>query len=382
MNEQDQPGNASTPIGSGRPLLGPPQVPPPPPPPGYGPMLFAPPPKRGGGVLARVGTALISTILIASIVLNVYLAILVASFTRGVHEQVYQAGDAKQRIVVLPIKGLIDDETFSQVRQSLDALKKNLPKAMILRVDSSGGYVSPSDRIWHALCEFKQETGIPIVASFGSVAASGGYYVATPADHIIAEPTTITGSIGVIAQAFTFQELLTKVGVKPEVIPSTQSTKKDVLNPLRDWTENDRVKIRLVLDHAYEQFVAVVVQGRKAVLSEAQVRELANGDVYTVDQAIENKLVDEKGYLDAAITKAATLAGLPTGAPPHVTVVTPPQKISLMNLMAQTHDPRGAGVDLNQAAGSLQQLDPAAVTDFLRQAAAPRIMFRETSLGD
>src|SRR5690606_2688533 len=109
-------------------------------------------------------------------------------------------------------------------------LRENKPKALILRIDSGGGTVGASDRIWNELARFRQETEIPIVASFGSIAASGGYYIAAGADHIIAEPTCITGSIGVMANVMTFDRLLDKVGVTPEVLVAQGSPEKDVAN--------------------------------------------------------------------------------------------------------------------------------------------------------
>jgi len=300
--------------------------PPPPPPPGYPPPMYQPPPVAGRskGVVSRMLTALISTVLVVSLGLNVYALLWVMASTSGPHEQTYQEGDTTNRIVVLPIKGLIDDGTMGFVRQALGSLEADPPKAVILRVDSGGGTVGASDRIWYALTKFKEQTQIPIVASFGSYAASGGYYVATPADHIFVEPTTITGSIGVMGGAFTVERLLNLIGVKPEILVATESPDKDVANTSwRSWTEKDRDTVRRVLDQAYDRFVEVVALGRQSTLTAEQVKELATGKVYTAAEAIENKLVDESGYLDSAIDKAAQLAGIPPSVSPHVTVIAP-----------------------------------------------------------
>ena len=299
---------------------------PPPPPPGYPPPLYPQPPvaSRSKGVVSRMLTALVSTVLIVSLCLNVYALLWVMASTAGPREQTYQAGDVAQRIVIVPIKGLIDDDTTGFVRQALDSLKADPPQAVILRVDSGGGMVGASDRVWYALTKFKEQTQIPIVASFGSYAASGGYYVAAPADHIFVEPTTITGSIGVMGGAFTAERLLNMIGVKPEILVATGSPEKDVANTSwRTWTEKDRQTVRRVLDQAYDRFVEVVALGRQSKLTVEQVKELATGKVYTAAEAIENKLVDENGYLDSAIDKAAQLAGISPSIRPHVTVIAP-----------------------------------------------------------
>ncbi|HEX7010758.1 MAG TPA: signal peptide peptidase SppA [Phycisphaeraceae bacterium] len=292
-----------------------------------------PPPRSSPGLLGRVARSLVSTLLLTSLALNAYLGFLVYSMTSGPSEAVYLKGDKHYRIVILPVDGLISDGTYQFIREALLALREDLPEAVILRVDSGGGYVTPSDQIWHELQAFKEETGIPLIASFGSTAASGGYYVASPADLIVAEPTTITGSIGVIAEAFTIDGLLGKVGVTPEVIASTESTKKDMLSPMRPWTEQDRQKLRELLDQAYARFVEVVYQGRASKLSREQVHELATGEVFTAEAAQDLGLVDQIGYLDQAIEAASSEAGIPAGVEPLVTVMRQPHGLGLLGLV-------------------------------------------------
>lgn len=337
---------------------------PPPPPPGYMPMAYGPPPKQRGGALAKIATSVFTTLLIFSVVLNIWLGTLVAGLTAGPSEGTYLEGDASQRIVILPVEGLIDEATHHYVRESLLALRDDLPKALILRVDSGGGYVSPSDRIWHEIVRFKQETGIPVVASFGGTAASGGYYIAAPADAIVAEPTSITGSIGVIAQAFTVQDLLDKVGVTPEVIASTDSTKKDMLNPMRAWTEQDRDKLRTILDRAHEQFVDVVYQGRKnTLLNREGVMELATGEVFTARTALANGLIDEVGYLEEAIDLAAKRAGLDPAVQPQVTRMRRPQPFGLMGM-------------LKSDTPSISSVTGEQLRNWMLELSAPRMMYQ------
>lgn len=307
-------------------------MPPPPPPPqapgpmpagsmGY-PMMYPPtPPRKERAVLTRIVTGVLTSLVLLSLLANVYLGIFFFQSVAGTLESVYQEGDATNRIVILPIKGMIDDTTSGFVQRALRQLDKNPPRALILRIDSPGGSVSASDRIWYQLTQFKKKHKLPVVASFGALAASGGYYVAAPSDVILSEPMTITGSIGVIAQAFTVQELLNKVGVTPEVIVSSKSVNKDGLNPMRAWTEKDRNELRIILDKAYERFVNVVAEGRASKLTREEVEKLATGAPYTTDEALNLKLVDEEGFIDAAITRATELAKLGSDVQPQVSVV-------------------------------------------------------------
>lgn len=316
----------------------------PPPPPGYPPMSYPAPPPRRGGVISKIITSVAVTVLMLSIFLNIYLGVIVASLTAGPHETVYQAGDTGHRIVILPIKGLITDDMYAFVHDSLDILRDKPPKAIVLRIDSGGGYVGASDRIWHDIEQFKLDTqgAVPIIASFSSVAASGAYYVGVTADQIVIEPTGITGSIGVIAQSFTFGGLMEKIGVQPETVTSTDSTHKGELNPLRPWTEEDRIVLRGVLDDAYEQFVDVVIEGRAQVMTELEVRELATGEIFTAKEALDLKLVDAIGYLGDAIDAAKSQAGMAANVTPHVTVMSHPRGLGLAGLLSsKAPDPGG-----------------------------------------
>lgn len=323
---------------SQRPSMGQGQTPPPPPPPGYMPMYPPPQKSNGGGLMTifrRVFTGLMAAFLTFSVFLNIYFGAYFASSVSGPIESHYAGTDATQRIVILPIEGAIDSETANYVAKALRALRNKKPLALILRINSPGGGVSPSDQIWNGLVQFKKDTNIPIVASFGGVAASGGYYIASASDYIVSEPTCITGSIGVIAQAFTLDRMMDKVGVTPETIVSTDSTQKDTLNTFRPWTESDRTELRGILDSAYERFIKIVDDGRPDLDLE-QVRKLATGAPYTTDQALENKLVDAQGYLGDAITKTIALAGLPAGSDPKITVIQQHSPFGFLGAMGQS----------------------------------------------
>lgn len=340
---------------------------PPPPPPGYAPVYAPPaPPARGGGAITRVLTGLFASLLLISIILNFYLGLFFVSSMRGPQEVAYHKGDATQRIAVIPVNGMIDDSTAVAVRQALQALRENPPKALILRVDSGGGGVSASDRIWHELQLFKKELNIPIVASFGSVAASGGYYISADSDYIIIEPTGLTGSIGVIAQAFTVQGLLDKVGVTPEIIASSQANKKDNLSPFRAWDDEDRTELRIILDEAHKRFVKIVADGRSKVLTPEQVAVLATGAPYTAAEALENKLVDAHGYMDAAIAKAKELAKLDPSSDPSVVVISPAKGFSILSLLGMS----------SQTPSAAELLDSGHVRKMVGELAQPRMEYQ------
>ncbi len=190
------------------------------------------------------------------------------------------------------------------VRQLGDFKKDNSIKAVVLRINSPGGGVSPSQEIYQevkALAEVK-----PVVVSMGSVAASGGYYIAVPAQRILANPGSITGSIGVIMEFTNLEELLQKIGLKSQVVKSGKF--KDIGSPMRPMSEADRNLLEALIADVYDQFVTVVAEGRQLELEE--VRRLADGRIFTGRQAMESGLVDQLGGYQDAIVVAAELAGI------------------------------------------------------------------------
>lgn len=324
--------------------------PPPPPPPGYAPMMYPPPqPPARNSILSRIMVSVITSVLLLSIGMNIYLGIIFAASLSGPSETTYEVGNSTKRIVILNVKGTIDDSAAAFVHEAVKALRDNPPSAVVLRVDSGGGGVSASDRIWHDLTTFHKNSKVPVVASYGSAAASGGYYISAFADYIIAEPTCMTGSIGVMAPIFTVQGLVEKIGVTPETIVATQSPRKDVANDImRAWTEDDRKVVKGLLDHAYERFVTIVAEGRSKHLKPEEVRILADGSIYTASQAVDNKLVDGVGYLDDAIAKATELAALPKGTKPTVTLMQPRKPFRLASLLDMSTGSIASGIDADQ----------------------------------
>ncbi len=195
-------------------------------------------------------------------------------------------------------------ESEKTVRQLADFRKDDSIKGIVLRINSPGGGVSPSQEIYD---EVKEAAAVkPMVVSMGSVAASGGYYIAVPAQRILANPGTITGSIGVIMEFANLEELFRKVGVKSDVVKSGQH--KDIGSPLRPMTESDRKILQTLIDDVHSQFVEAVAEARH--LEKEKVLKIADGRIYTGRQALEIGLIDKLGGFQEAIREAAELAGI------------------------------------------------------------------------
>jgi protease-4 len=251
-----------------------------------------------------------SLLLIGCFVFFLALALAVATFTGRPANLVI--GD---KVGVVEIFGIIADsrEVIEQLREFRD---NDSIKALVLRVDSPGGGVGPSQEIYD---EIKQIDKLkPVVVSMGSVAASGGYYVSAAAREIIANPGTITGSIGVIMEFANFQELLEKIGLSSVVVKS--GPYKDIGSPTREMSDTERAILQELIDDVHSQFVKSVVEGRQ--LDESLVKSVADGRIFSGRRAMELGLVDNMGNLQAAIERAAELAGI--GEDPKV--VYPPGK--------------------------------------------------------
>jgi protease-4 len=180
-------------------------------------------------------------------------------------------------------------------------------KGVILRLNTPGGTVTASDIIYQEITRFKRKRNLPVVACMMELATSGGYYVSIAADTIVAHPTSVTGSLGAIAIKFNAQGLMEKIGIEDETI--TAGDKKDLFSPLRPLTEEERVIIQDMLNEFHQRFISLIAENRKT-LSLEQVKTLADGRVYTADQALKNGLVDQIGYLEDAIELMKRKAGL------------------------------------------------------------------------
>jgi protease-4 len=234
-----------------------------------------------------------------------------------------------ERVAVVRIEGVIVDS-----RDAIEELRKyrETPsvKAIVLRIDSPGGGVVASQEIYSEVLKTRADGRVKVVTSMGNLAASGGYYIAAATDKIVANPGTLTGSIGVIMELANVQGLLEKVGVQSVVIKS--GTHKDLASPFRTMSAADRAILQTVLDDVHDQFIQAVAAGR-AMKSE-QVRDLADGRVFTGRQARTVKLVDELGDLQDAIKLAGKLGGI-AGEP---RVVETHKRFSLRDLLGNIFD--------------------------------------------
>ncbi len=227
------------------------------------------------------------------------------------------------KVAVLPVTGLIadSDATIDQLKKFA---KDSSVKAIVIRINSPGGGVGPSQEIYEEVRKLRGKK--PVVSSMGAVAASGGYYIACGSQKIYANPGTITGSIGVIMQFVNVKELIEKIGIKGVVVKS--GALKDAGSPLRDMTPEDRQYLQGVIDNVHSQFVHAVAEGRK--LDEEAVRRIADGRVFSGEQAKVLGLVDVLGNQEDAVAEAARMAKI-EGEP---RVVLPPKKkISILDLL-------------------------------------------------
>jgi len=228
--------------------------------------------------------------------------------------------DDQAKVALIDVQGILtsdqEESLFASKESQVVALVEKLKlaeadpnvKAVVLRIDTPGGDVTTSDILYNELISFKSRKKVPVVAAFMGVAASGGYYLASGCDAIVAHPTTITGSIGVISMHVSLTGLLDKIGVKVEALKSGPN--KDMGSPFRALSEDDRRLLQALIDQFYARFVSVVVEGRKGRLTESQVRTLADGRIFTAPQALEAKLVDGVGYLADAVFEAQKRANV------------------------------------------------------------------------
>lgn len=230
----------------------------------------------------------------------VFLAIIVISIVVGVLTRDGLGGD---KVAVVELEGVITEPgeinaTFKEIADRDDI------KAVVLRIDSPGGAVGPSQEIHGEITKLRKKK--TVVASMGSVAASGGYYAAVAANKIVANPGTITGSIGVIVEFVNAQELLGKLGIKGNVVKSGRF--KDVGSPLREMEKEERDLLQGVINDVNRQFIEAVAKGRSLKVEE--VEKIADGRIFSGSQAQKLGLVDELGGLSDAIALGAKLSGI------------------------------------------------------------------------
>jgi len=269
---------------------------------------------------------ILSVLLIACLSACFVIKVNIVPETQPLEEQTI-AGEGKDKIVLMDITGVITSEDagsvlggrkepgmLARVQEQLDRARLDKKvKALVIRINSPGGGVTASDTLYHEIRKFKDATGAKVVAHVLDMGTSGAYYAALAADEITAQPTSITGSIGVIMLRIDATGLMQKIGVQALQISS--GAEKGMGSPFRPVSDEERKIFQGMIDSMYGRFVGVVAEGRK--MDPQRVRQLADGRIYTSQEAKEAGLIDRIGYLEDAFTQAKTLASLE-----HATIVT------------------------------------------------------------
>ena len=264
------------------------------------PAAVPPPPPRK----SRVGTFFLGA-LSGCVVVFIGFFVVAMLFAIVAGDDSGELSLSGEKIAILPIEGEILDG-----RETLELLEKYLRnddvKAIVVRINSPGGAIAPSQEIFSAIRRARTDAKKPIVASLDSVAASGGFYIAVACDRIVANPGSITGSIGVIMQWFDMKDLIRWAKLNPQTI--TSGALKDSGSPYREMTPAERQYFQSIVTQLHSQFVRDVTAGRGGKLTHAEVAGLADGRVFTGEQALTLKLVDELGSIDDAVRAAGKLA--------------------------------------------------------------------------
>jgi len=243
---------------------------------------------------------------------------------------------ADKKVAIITIEGMIlsnaDGFIARQIRQ---AMADTNVRAVVLRVESPGGTMSGSDYYLHLLKQMKSKRNIPVVVSMGATAASGGYYVSMVGSEIYAEPSTITGSIGVIASLFDASELLNKIGV--ESTPITSGPHKTMGSFAKPMTEEERVLWQRLIDDNFDRFKQVIREGRRKFANNPEdLDKLATGQVFTANDALANGLIDKIGFIDDAVGRAGSLANM---AERDYRVIQYRPKLSFMETLLESRAP-------------------------------------------
>jgi protease IV len=287
-------------------------------------------------------TAIITIAVLFSVVILFALSMKIAARIIGTENSHLTS---REGIGLVEVKGMILDskETIRQLRYFL---KKDSVKAVVLRVDSPGGIVAPSQEIYAEVKKFAARK--KIIVSMGSLAASGGYYISAPATLIYANPGTITASIGVILKLSNIESLMDKIGIKAYTLKTGKY--KDSGSPVRQFSAEDRAMLQSVIDNTHQQFVRAVAEGRKIPIED--VRTIADGRILSGEQAKEHKLVDRLGTLQDAIEEAGRLAGI-SGDPE--LLLPPKKKVNYLDLLVEGAEGTFNG-PLGKAAGGMRMM--------------------------
>jgi protease-4 len=315
------------------------------PPPGFPPPGFFPPPRPPRSFGRALITTFATTLFGISLMLNIYLLILSGLMgEHGSKSNTVVQGDPKQEVAVVPI---INQIITQKDADALDTLMKQVEKnenvkALVIRIDTPGGEVAPSDEMYHRILKYKKEhASIPVVISMGGMATSGGYYTACAGDYLFAEPTTLTGNIGVLMESLNFAKLCDKWGIQDTTLHSTGADYKTSGSMFREPTTQDTAYMTSLLDSIADQFHAAVNTGRAGKLDPKKMTEIFNAQAFPAQKAKDLGLVDEIGYEEEACKYAASKAGLT-----NMTVVTYEEQSSLLKLLSGKSglpDPQASG---------------------------------------
>jgi protease IV len=339
------------------------------PPPGWYPP---PPPRQSRGFTRAIFTTLATTIFGISLALNIYLLLFGAlmSGRSGSRSNVILEGDETEKVAVVPIvNSMMLEAQAERFDKTMGTVEKDANvKAVVIKIDTPGGAVTAADEMYHRIQVFKQrKPGVPVIVSMGGYATSGGYYAACAADYLIAQPTTITGNIGVILPHYNLDKLADKWGIEDTSIHSTGADYKEAGSMFKPMSETERVYLLGLIDSAFKQFKAVVDTGRKGKLTQS-IDQIANGKAYTADEAKGLGLVDQIGYEADAYQYAATKVGLK-----NMTVVKFDEPSSLLEMLSSSSkiptpkaDSGGGGVQINGV-----QIDASKIDELL----TPRLLY-------
>lgn len=227
-------------------------------------------------------------------------------------EQVIE-GHGKAKLLFIPITGTImeegKDSQVALIKENLQIAERDDAIAgLIIRIDSPGGTVNASDLIYHEIRRFKDKKKVPAYCLIDGLGTSGAYYIAMACDRIYTTPSSITGSIAVIAMKFNLEGLMSRIGVQREVVKS--GDKKDFWSPFRPSTPEEREIFQRIIDELHERFLGVIRENRKELVPSQELKRLADGRVFTASQAFKERLIDGIGYMDDLIEELKRVSGL------------------------------------------------------------------------
>jgi protease-4 len=275
-------------------------------------------------------------------------------------------GRGRGRVLVISVRGVVSDAPKQGVIRSRPSLveevvsqlrlaeKKGKVRAVVLKIDSPGGSTTASDLLYHEISAFKARTGVKVVVAMMDLATSGAYYMSLPADHIMAHPTTVTGSIGVILMRPALSGLMEKVGVEVEVNKSGRN--KDMGSPFRPATEEEEAILQNLTAELGKRFLSLVEKHRG--LDKKAMSEISTGRIFLAQEALQLGLVDEIGYLRDAIARAKRLSGLPEDGRVVVYRRAKYPNDNLYNTAAMQHGPAAIGNFDSGLGATLDSLSP------------------------